>query len=203
MTSPGQRVTCFSGVGTRPTVGQHRSPPPRSTISWQSSSSWPGPTCRNDPSQVSVEEAFPPACSLSAVSAWEDEGLFTEHQQHLCKPGASHPVSNGVTNPVEIRPVRSGLAALFSSLWLCWNQVAAPSLPPNPGQGALSCGYLSHCAQLCVTLCHPTHCSPLGSSVHGVSRENTRVGCHFLRQVIFPTQRSNPGLLHCRQILYR
>ena len=28
------------------------------------------------------------------------------------------------------------------------------------------------------------------------------VGCHFLLQGIFPTQGSNPGLLHCRQILY-
>ena len=28
------------------------------------------------------------------------------------------------------------------------------------------------------------------------------LGCHFLLQGIFLTQRSNPGLLHCRQILY-
>ena len=28
------------------------------------------------------------------------------------------------------------------------------------------------------------------------------VGCHFLLQGIFPTQRSNLGLLHCRQTLY-
>ena len=32
---------------------------------------------------------------------------------------------------------------------------------------------------------------------------NTGVGCHFLLQVIFPTQESNPSLLHCRQILYQ
>ena len=31
---------------------------------------------------------------------------------------------------------------------------------------------------------------------------NTGVGCHALRQGTFPTQESNPGLLHCRQILY-
>ena len=31
---------------------------------------------------------------------------------------------------------------------------------------------------------------------------NIGVGCHFLLQGIFPTQRSNPGLLHCRHILY-
>ena len=32
--------------------------------------------------------------------------------------------------------------------------------------------------------------------------KNTGVGCHFLLQGIFLTQESNPGPLHCRQILY-
>ena len=32
--------------------------------------------------------------------------------------------------------------------------------------------------------------------------KNTGMGSHFLLQGIFPTQGSNPGLLHCRQILY-
>ena len=32
--------------------------------------------------------------------------------------------------------------------------------------------------------------------------KNTGMGCHFLLQRIFPTQGLNPGLLHCRQILY-
>ena len=32
--------------------------------------------------------------------------------------------------------------------------------------------------------------------------KNTGVGNHFLLHVIFPTQESNPGLPHCRQILY-
>ena len=33
--------------------------------------------------------------------------------------------------------------------------------------------------------------------------KDTEVGCHFLLQGIFPTQGPNPGLLHCRQILYQ
>ena len=33
--------------------------------------------------------------------------------------------------------------------------------------------------------------------------KNTGVGCHVLLQGIFLTQELNPGLLHCRQILYR
>ena len=32
--------------------------------------------------------------------------------------------------------------------------------------------------------------------------KNTGVDCHFLLQGIFPTQGLNPGLLHCRWILY-
>ena len=33
--------------------------------------------------------------------------------------------------------------------------------------------------------------------------KSTGVGCHFLLQGIFPIQGLNPGLLHCRQTLYR
>ena len=33
--------------------------------------------------------------------------------------------------------------------------------------------------------------------------QNTRVGSCFLVQGIFPTERSNPGLLHCMRILYQ
>ena len=42
-----------------------------------------------------------------------------------------------------------------------------------------------------------------GSPVHGDSPgKNTGVVCHSLLQGIFPTQGSNLGLPHCRQILY-
>ena len=53
--------------------------------------------------------------------------------------------------------------------------------------------------QLCPTLCNPiaiAHQAPL-------SRQFTGVGCHALLQGISPTQGSNPGLSHCRQILYQ
>ena len=52
--------------------------------------------------------------------------------------------------------------------------------------------------------CDPMDCSPPGSSVHGDSPgKSTGGGCHTLLQGIFPTQRSNPGLLHCRWIVYQ
>ena len=47
-------------------------------------------------------------------------------------------------------------------------------------------------------------CSPPGSSVHGDSPgKNAGVGCHSFLQGIFPTQGLNPGLPHCRWILYQ
>ena len=49
----------------------------------------------------------------------------------------------------------------------------------------------------------PMDCSPPGSSVHGDSPgKNSGVGYHTLLQGILPTQGWEPGLLHCRQILY-
>ena len=56
---------------------------------------------------------------------------------------------------------------------------------------------------LCLTLCEAMHCTPPGSSIPGNSPgKNTGVGCHALLHRIFTTQGSNPGLSHCRQILY-
>ena len=58
--------------------------------------------------------------------------------------------------------------------------------------------------QSCPTLCDPMDHSPPGFSGHGISQaRNIGMGCHFLLQGIFLTHRSNSGLWHCRQILYR
>ena len=51
--------------------------------------------------------------------------------------------------------------------------------------------------QLCPTLCNPMK-SPWNSL-----GQNTGVGSLFLLQGIFPTQGWNPGLPHCRWILYQ
>ena len=53
-----------------------------------------------------------------------------------------------------------------------------------------------------VQFCDSIDCSPASFSVHGDSPGmNSGMGCHALLQGIFPTQKSNPGLLQCRQIL--
>ena len=58
-------------------------------------------------------------------------------------------------------------------------------------------------AQPCLTLCNSRDCSLPGSSVHGILQARIPgVGSHSFLQRIFLTQGSNPGLLHCRQILY-
>ena len=62
---------------------------------------------------------------------------------------------------------------------------------------------------LCVCSVVPDTLQPHGSHVAcqaplsmEFSRQESGVGCHSLLQGIFLTQGLNPGLLHCRQILY-
>ena len=71
-----------------------------------------------------------------------------------------------------------------------------PGLGRSPGEGK---GYPLQYSGLENSM----DCSPPGFSVNGDSPgKNTRVGCHALLQGIFLTQGSNPGLPHCRRILY-
>ena len=52
-------------------------------------------------------------------------------------------------------------------------------------------------AQSLQSLCDPIDCILPGSSIHGDSPgKNTGGGCRALLQGIFPTQGSNPHLLH-------
>ena len=65
------------------------------------------------------------------------------------------------------------------------------------------CVCLCLVSQSCLTLHNPMNCSPPGSSVHEDSPgKNSGVDCHALLQRVFPTRALNPGLLHCRWILY-
>ena len=55
-----------------------------------------------------------------------------------------------------------------------------------------------------VTQSCPTLCDPMAMllCLWNFPGKNTGVGSHSFLQGIFPTQRSNLGLLHCGQILY-
>ena len=75
---------------------------------------------------------------------------------------------------------------------LCWED------PLEKGTATLS-----ESLQSCSILYDPMDCSP-PISAHGNSPgKNIGVGWHALLQGIFPTQESNPGLLHGRQILFQ
>ena len=98
----------------------------------------------------------------------------------------------------------------------------------SPGKNTgVGCHFLLQCmkvksqnevAQSCPTLKDLTDCSPPGSSIHGIFQARVLAAaaakslqsCPTLcdpidihLQGIFPTQELNPGLLHCKQILYQ
>ena len=58
----------------------------------------------------------------------------------------------------------------------------------------------SEVTQSCLTLCNPMDTRLL--CPWDFLGKSTGVGCHFLSPGNFLTQRSNPGLPHCRQTLY-
>ena len=61
----------------------------------------------------------------------------------------------------------------------------------------------SEVAQSCLTLCNPMDSSMLQAPLSmRFSRQEYWSGLPFPSPGIFPTEGSNPGLLHCRQILY-
>ena len=73
----------------------------------------------------------------------------------------------------------------------------SPALADGLFTTSVTCLQFSSAAQ-----CDPIYCSPPGSSVHRDSPGKNTGVCHqALLQRSFPTQGSNPGLPHCRQIL--
>ena len=79
----------------------------------------------------------------------------------------------------------------------CATQQVSISYPPR------ACAVLSLVIHSCLTLWDAMGCSPPGSSVHGDSTgKNAGLGGHALLQGIFPIQGWNPGVLHCKRILY-
>ena len=80
---------------------------------------------------------------------------------------------------------------------------ASPALAGRLPLSQLHATVLCLITQLCPILCYRMDCTLPGSSVQwDSSGNNTGMGCHALLQGIFPTQGSNPGLPHCRKILY-
>ena len=81
---------------------------------------------------------------------------------------------------------------------VCMTYRVTPRYREGPRVTCSMCQPLS-CVQLFATPWPIAHEAPL--SMHSPGK-NTGVGFHFLLQGIFPTQGSDLGLPHCRQILY-
>ena len=86
----------------------------------------------------------------------------------------------------------------WSSFFECW--VSSRLFPWWVGKGYIVSA-AAKSLQLCLTLWHRQQPTRLPRPWDSPGK-NTGVGCHFLLQRIFLTQGLNPGLLHCRQMLY-
>ena len=92
----------------------------------------------------------------------------------------------------------AGLRSAYAvSLWHSFSEVSSHSVSLFKERRVLV-------AQSYPTLCGPVDCSPPDRPLWpwDFPGKNSGVSGHFLLQGIFPTQGWNPGLLHCRQIIY-
>ena len=126
----------------------------------------------------------------------------------LCCPEGEGPWGLTPEAPAHLLPCMTsegrGKAESGISLWTVWLPVGKEM--PHYLEGVCSgipCAALCLVAQSCPSLCDPMDCSRPGSSVPGILQ------ARILEWVAMPSSRgsyrpreSNPGLPHCRQILY-
>ena len=87
--------------------------------------------------------------------------------------------------------------------WAYCLLMQSPCLSLSFVGGGVKLSVLCLVAQSCLTLCDPIYCSPPGASVHRIFQARMlELGCHADLQEIFLTQGLDPGLRHCRWILY-
>ena len=92
---------------------------------------------------------------------------------------------------------------LFQGIFLTWNQTGVSCV------SCISKQLLYHCTTGEASESHAVMSDSLwphelwAMELSRSEYQNTRVGSRSLFQGIFPTQGSNPGLPHCRQILYQ
>ena len=111
-------------------------------------------------------------------------------------------------NPLDCSLPASSVHEIFQAIVLEWIAISfsgGSSQPRDRTQVSRIAGrfftlyepQIRSVTRSCPTLCNPMDCSLPGSSFPwNFPGKNTAVGCHFLLQVIFQTQGSNPSLLH-------
>ena len=72
----------------------------------------------------------------------------------------------------------------------------------NSSKSSISKKQITQSKNVCVCISHSVVSDSLIPCPWNSPGKNTGVCCHSLLQGIFPTQKSNLGLPHCRQILY-
>ena len=167
-----------------------------STLSWTFLLPTPSPSL--------VSNAFTISCMLSCFShLW----LFGTLYSVACQTPLSMEILQvrileWIAMPLGYLPNPRMEPTSFMSLALAGGFFTTSTTWEDPLLPHLWAG-LSLASQSCLTLCSPIDCSLSDSSVRGDSPgKNTGVGCHALLQEIFLVQGWNPGLPHCRLILY-
>ena len=102
------------------------------------------------------------------------------------------------SDPMDCSLPGSSVHGIFQARVLEWGAIAFSDIK-------VIYLYIIHVkVKLKVTQPFSTLCNPMNYTVHGILQARIPgVGSLSLLQGIFPTQESNPGLLHCRQNLYQ
>ena len=159
-----------------------------------------------------------------STAAWRGTCAIIHTEYCVCIPDYSQKLSDSLQDlKSQVQAMADSTPPFGTALWNWISTSIWWKVGPDPDQkpfcaliafwplysklSPLLCN-VSH-AVLCLvrhdwtTLCNPMDCSLPGSSVHGGSPgSNTGVSSHAFLQGFFPTQGSNPRLLHCRRFLY-
>ena len=111
----------------------------------------------------------------------------------------------GIVNKAEIDVFRNYLAfSMIQRMLAIWSLVPLPFLKVHGSRIAEAWLGESTIVKVKVTLSCPTLCDPVDYTAHGILQARILgVSSFSLLWGFFPTQGSNPGLPHCRQILHQ
>jgi len=111
---------------------------------------------------------------------------------------------NGFQNPMARFPLSTSLCWLYPQTTYCLKVIATVRAPSCSQVHRLQVRDLTQRTCRCCSESWSVTSNSYGlySPRHSLGQETGEGSCSFLQE-IFPTQGSNPGLPHCRQILYQ
>ena len=182
-------------------------------IAWKRNT-WPMTTASPLPKQIRLSWPTEWGERNHTRVAWRPASLHACHSKYWLLPERRHTqemeeAMYGHCALAQRQPARSLVRQnplvqfILSSATPCWW-----SKQNSTGPGFHEWGFVKYSgvvlvAHLCPTLCklHGLQPSRLLCPWNSLGK-NPKIGCHSLLLGIFLTQGSNPGLLHCRKILY-